>query len=360
MFTFAGLIIVLILVLIMPFVNKLIERNLEIFLFIMGIAASVVAGVLTKELLLEILSNKFIYMITIAVLVSGLIFKRFKSIINKAVRSIINYLPLSLFVFFMIVLLGMASSFVTAIIASLLLVEIVNALPVNWKMKVNIVILSCFSIGLGAALTPVGEPLATVVVSRLDENFSFLLVKLGEYIIPGIIVLGIIGAFIAGKKSAQETGLNEEKHDIFEDSAIEIANEISTEEETYKGIIERTIKVFVFVMALELLGSGFKPLIDRYVVDFNSNGLYWMNMLSAVLDNATLASAEISSRMDGRQITAILMGLLISGGMLIPGNIPNIISAGKLKIGSKEWARVGIPIGLVLMIAFYIIIFYIL
>ncbi len=29
--------------------------------------------------------------------------------------------------------------------------------------------------------------------------------------------------------------------------------------------------------------------------------------------------------------------------MLIPGNIPNIISAGKLGITSKEWARLGVP-----------------
>ena len=35
-----------------------------------------------------------------------------------------------------------------------------------------------------------------------------------------------------------------------------------------------------------------------------------------------------------RHIKAILLGLLVSGGMLIPGNIPNIIAAGKLNITS--------------------------
>jgi predicted cation transporter len=44
------------------------------------------------------------------------------------------------------------------------------------------------------------------------------------------------------------------------------------------------------------------------------------------------------------------MGLLISGGMLIPGNIPNIVAAGRLGISSREWARVGIVAGLPLMI----------
>ncbi|MGA2699192.1 MAG: DUF1646 family protein [Methanoregula sp.] len=43
--------------------------------------------------------------------------------------------------------------------------------------------------------------------------------------------------------------------------------------------------------------------------------------------------------------------------MLIPGNIPNIIAAGKMGITSKEWAKIGIPLGLVLMVAFFCILF---
>jgi len=61
-----------------------------------------------------------------------------------------------------------------------------------------------------------------------------------------------------------------------------------------------------------------------------------MNMVSAILDNVTLTASEISPAMSMVQIQAALMGLLISGGMLIPGNIPNIISARKLVISSKE------------------------
>ena len=80
-------------------------------------------------------------------------------------------------------------------------------------------------------------------------------------------------------------------------------------------------------------------------------------MISAVLDNATLAAAEISPQMDVLQIEAILMGLLVSGGMLIPGNIPNIIAASKLRISSTEWAKVGVPFGLVVMVIFYVILF---
>ena len=70
-----------------------------------------------------------------------------------------------------------------------------------------------------------------------------------------------------------------------------------------------------------------------------------------------MTAAEISNQMSVIQIKAILMGLLISGGMLIPGNIPNIISASKLQITSKEWAKIGVPIGLAVMIIFYLILF---
>jgi predicted cation transporter len=45
-----------------------------------------------------------------------------------------------------------------------------------------------------------------------------------------------------------------------------------------------------------------------------------------------------------------MMGLLISGGMLIPGNIPNIVAASRLGISSREWAGHGLRIGALLLI----------
>jgi predicted cation transporter len=61
--------------------------------------------------------------------------------------------------------------------------------------------------------------------------------------------------------------------------------------------------------------------------------------------------------MDTEHIRAVLMGLLISGGMLIPGNIPNIIAAGKLKIRSRTWARYGVPLGLILLVVYFGVLF---
>ncbi|MDK2383833.1 MAG: DUF1646 family protein, partial [Candidatus Korarchaeota archaeon] len=108
--------------------------------------------------------------------------------------------------------------------------------------------------------------------------------------------------------------------------------------------------------ALELLGHGFTPIIEWYLSKIPGYILYWVNMVSAVLDNATLTAAEIGPALSLEQIRSALASLIISGGMLIPGNIPNIVAAGRLGISSREWARRGVPIGLVLLAAYFIVV----
>ena len=78
----------------------------------------------------------------------------------------------------------------------------------------------------------------------------------------------------------------------------------------------------MFVMGLVFLGSGFKPVIDAYISKIPFFLLYWLNLSSAMLDNATLTAAEIGPQMQILQIKSAILGLIISGGMLIPGNIP--------------------------------------
>jgi predicted cation transporter len=99
-------------------------------------------------------------------------------------------------------------------------------------------------------------------------------------------------------------------------------------------------------------------LIDAYLAQISSETLFWLNMVSAVLDNATLAAAEIGPTLVVAQIKSALLGLLIAGGMLIPGNIPNIIAAHALRINSTEWARLGVPVGLLMMTATAVLLFY--
>jgi predicted cation transporter len=214
------------------------------------------------------------------------------------------------------------------------------------KDEVRLVILACFSIGFGAALTPIGEPLSTIVVAKLkgapyDAGFLFLFRILGKYLIPAVLAVGALGFILMPKKRVKTPGLR------------------ALKEEHIRDISIRAAKVYLFIMALIFLGKGFKPVIDAFVSKMPWQGLYWLNILSAILDNATLAAAEIGPSLGLLQIKSALLGLLIAGGMLVPGNIPNIISSGKLKIKSSEWARFGVPLGLSMMaLCFFLLILF--
>jgi len=333
-----GLFIVLLVVLILPFVNKKVEENLEIFLFIMGIAAVSITSQWSRAIIMEALIEPI--KISLAVLIAGLLFRELKVFIDKNVTRSVKLFGVRLFSFLIVLFLGILSSAITAIIASLVLVEIISHLKLDKKRETRLVILTCFSIGIGASLTPIGEPLSTIAISKLKgpeyhAGFWFLAEHLWIYIVSALIILGIIAAHIPGHQS-KEPGLK------------------GTSKENITAILFRTVKIYLFVIALVFLGTGFRPLIDNYVTALPPEALYWINIISAILDNATLAAAEIAPSMGIYQIKSALLGLLIAGGMLIPGNIPNIIAANKLKIKSKEWAKFGIPIGLALMAVFFI------
>ncbi|MBA4538679.1 DUF1646 family protein [Bacillus aquiflavi] len=331
-----GLLIILILVLFLPFSVKIVEHNLEVFLFVMGLLAAIVSGELTKSLFGKALEDPI--NISLAVLVAGLLFKWLQDPLEKRIIKMSEAIPYRVFLALVVIILGLISSVITAIIAALVLVIIVSVLPLDRKSEVRLVILACFSIGLGASLTPIGEPLSTLAVSKLNEDFFFLLRLIGPEVIPAVIIFGIL-TMVLVKPQKSTVGLSHNQT-----------------KESYKEIIIRALKIYLFVMGLTLLGAGFEPLINRYLLGLSPYILYWINMISAVLDNATLAAAEISPAMDHPTIKSILLGLLISGGMLIPGNIPNIIAAGKLQITSKEWARFGVPIGLITMLLYFLII----
>ena len=521
-----GLFGIFIVVLLGPFLWKKIEQNLEAFLFILGVLAASVAAVWNWTLVRDALSEPLLKGIVPAVLVAGLIFHFGKARVHGGIMKVLKRIPLRWFVFLMVVGLGLISSVITAIIAALLLVEITYVLPLDRKRRVEVVIISCFSIGLGAVLTPLGEPLSTIAIAALDAppinaTFFFFIEHLAVYVLPGLVVFGIIAALLVGfprprllerlllikphtaplpaipgsapagsgaapdrrpcivfvrvsagfeKKAARElaerarrrgtaissivvppsldghilveTGdLNEleglvsgsrnlkavekgapagvdvagllesriletdpgegavvemvsgpfkgqtgkvvrtkapdgmilvELHDTRLTVPVKETGEANgkaggpqapapeaceIEHEPLSEVFVRSGKVYLFVMALILLGGGMKLLIDKYFALVPSEGLYWANIMSAVLDNATLTAAEMSVTLTLTQIKSALMALLIAGGILIPGNIPNIIAAHKLRIGSREWASLGVPLGLATMLVYFIWLF---
>lgn len=340
-----ALCVILVLVLVLPFTFHAVERNLEVFLFIMGIAAAVVGGVLNAKLAMDALVHP--WAISAAVLGMGFIFKWTRAPIERGVRWLQIRLSPKVLVFLLILALGLSSSVITVIVASLVLVEIISILRLDRAAEVRIVVLACFALGLGAALTPIGEPLSTIAVFKLSgepyhAGFWFLLKVLGWWAVPGIAAFAALSLFFHPRDvGAGGETLTEDEAEVRRDESV-------------RDVFVRAIKVYLFVMALVFLGEGFKPLVDRYVLKLPALALYWINTVSAVLDNATLTAAEISPQMEIGQIRDVLLGLLLAGGMLIPGNIPNIIAASKLKIRSKEWAVFALPVGFAVMAIYFV------
>ncbi len=328
--------IILLMVLALPLASHRVEQNLEAFLFVMGVLSALAAGVFSAHLIRDALAHPI--PITLAVFASGLVFKLTRRYIGMGLVKLRLVIPMRVMLAVLFTALALLSSVITVIIASLVLVELISAMRFQKEDESRLVVIACMAIGLGAALTPIGEPLSTIATAKLNEDFWFLMRLLGPWVVPGIVLLGIWTGFqpLRYGETLTET----------------------EEEETYRGVVARAFRVYLFVMALTLLGEGFKPLIDRFVIALDARLLYWINMVSAILDNATLTAAEISPQMHLDQVRAVLMGLLISGGMLIPGNIPNIIAANKLRIRSRTWARLGIPLGLVMLVVYFILLFF--
>ena len=349
-------------VLVLPFKVKKVEENLEVFLFICGIAAlsissfatlngetfgwtpAIVVEALTAPVMITTVAGIPLGIVQM-VLIVGLIIYFAHEQIQRGIQILVNRVPLYVLVFSLICGLGLISSFISAILAAIILVEIVCALPLGRPEKIGVTVISCFSIGLGAVLTPLGEPLSTIAISKLSGDpyfagFWFLFDLLGIYVIPGVIAMGILGVVFLKRQGTRTEGLD-----------------CKLVRESIRDVVIRAGKVYLFIMALVFLGAGFTPLILEYIIQIPSEGLFWVNIVSAILDNATLTAAEIGPQLSLIQIKSALLGLLIAGGMLIPGNIPNIIAAGKMGITSKEWARYGVPLGFVLMVIYFAFLF---
>jgi predicted cation transporter len=320
-------------VLLGPILLKQVEQNLEIFFLGAGAFASATTGQWGRNLLHAAVTEPI--PLTIAVLAFGIVARLLRPAMDRAVGRLVKSVAPRCIYFSLIILLGLLSSIITAVIAALILVEAIAVLKLDRRSEAAAVVLACFAIGLGAALTPVGEPLGTIAIAALSVDFWYLVRLLGPFVVAGIAVVGVISLFFPAKYGHS---LNADAHS-----------------DSWFEIVIRAVKVYMFVAGLVGLSWGLRPLVDEYISRMPQWALFWMNSISAVVDNATLTAAEIGPSLTPVQQRSVLMGLLISGGMLIPGNIPNIVAAGRLGITSREWARVGLSAGLPLMVVCFVV-----
>jgi predicted cation transporter len=324
-------------VLLVPFFSKRVEEELEAFILVIGVAAVTTSGLWNLSLVGKAAHEPIA--ITVAVLIAGFIFLSARNHLKAMAATLVRVCGVRLFVCLLVLALGLLSSLVTAMVAAAVLAAFIAEIGLERASMVRVTVIGCFSIGLGAALTPVGEPLSTIVVSKLSgepyyADSLFLLRHLGPWVIPSVVVMAVLAGLAARRGKSAGTD------DFVRESAW--------------TVLGRGARTYIFVAGLVLLAEGLKPLVDRFVVGLPHAAIYWINISSAALDNATLAAAEISPGMDIYTIKSAILGLLAAGGILIPGNIPNIICAGKLGIKSKEWAIVGLPLGLALMLILFV------
>jgi predicted cation transporter len=329
--------LILIAVLLGPIFVKPIERNLEVFFLVLGALAAFAGGQFGWPLVRDALTQPI--GLALAVLVFGIIARLMRSAFDTAVQRLRAIAPPRWIYFSLIAGLGVLSCLITSVVAALLLVEAIAMLKLDRPSETAAVVLACFAIGLGSGLLPTGGPLAAIAVAALHADFAYLMRLLWPLVLAGILIAAGLSLFIAPIPAAPLYG--------------------ASPQEAWQAIFLRALRVYGFVAGLVGLSGGVRPLVGPYVSRLPPAALYWLNSISAVVDNATLTAAEVGPALTHGQQRAILMGLLISGGMLIPGNIPNIVAANRLGIGSREWARIGLLVGLPLMLLCFVVLYFI-
>lgn len=318
---------ILVLLLFGPLFVHVIERNLEAYFLLLGVVATLLAGDFSHELALTALREPI--PITLAVIISSLLFRYSRQSLDRGFARLRGRISRPVLAAATVFVISMLSSVITVIVAAIVLVEIIGLLRLDASSRISVAVAGCFGVGLGAALTPLGEPLSTLATHALHLPFFGLFFLLGPYVVPGIVASAILAGFFARGPY----------HSVIAERHVR---------ETVGEAFVQGGKVFAFIVGLVLISEAFAPLAALYMRVLSRELLFWANMVSAALDNATLVALEVHHMSDIRAREAIL-SLLISGGMLVPGNVPNIISAGLLKIRSVEWARVAIPIGIVML-----------
>src|SRR5271156_2897252 len=317
-------------VLLGPILVEPIERNVELFFLIAGIITAAVAGRFNSALVRSAWREPV--ELTLAVLGFGVVFRLFQARLNRIFTGAVRRFGQRWLCFGLTIVLGLLSGLITAVVAALVLAEALSMLRMNRSAEIAATVFGCFAIGIGAVTTPLGMPASTLVLAALHADFWYLARLLGPFVIVGIVLVAALTLFIRVGDGEAAPRMNEEQ-------------------DSWAAVVIRAGKVYIFIVGLVGLSAGLRPVVDAYVRHLPGEALFWLNTISAVVDNATLAAVEIGPALSVSQQRFAMLGLLISGGMLIPGNIPNTVAASRLGISSREWASYGVRTGLALLIA---------
>ncbi|MGN0016854.1 MAG: DUF1646 family protein [Candidatus Avelusimicrobium sp.] len=332
--------IIVVNLLVWPLASRWVESHLELFLLGVGAAAVTVSGGWSVDFLYETLN----YPVNVAfiVLIVSVIFNNYSRYIFRVLFAFFKKLEPRYSFAVLIFLLGMTSSLVSVTVSALILAEVLKVVNLERSATVRITVFACYAIGLGAVLTPLAEPLGLSINNALSgpphyADFFFLLKHFFWWIAPAVLLLSVAAGF-----SARNAGTTLQMH-------------IREDKETYASMLRRTLHIYMFVAALNLISTGLRPLAQSTITHLGGKVLFLANAVSVIIDNATLAAIEIVPSISMNDLVYMVIGLAAFGSMLVQGNLPNIVAAEKLGIKSREWASVAVPTGLVLMGGYFII-----
>ncbi len=331
--------IVVVNLLVWPLVSKWVENHLEIFLLLVGVAAVTIAGGWTYEFIYQTLNAPV--NVAFIVLVVSVIFNYYSRYIFRILFILFRYLEPRHSFAILVVLLGLTSSVFSVTVAALILAEVLQVVSLERDQMIKVTVYACYAIGLGAVLLPLAEPLGLIIYNELTAgphkaDFFFMLRHFFWWIVPGIALMG----FAAGHTVRHANTL--------------VQLHIREDKENYKSMLRRTWHIYLFVTALHLISTGLRPFAQHTIAHLSGKVLFWANSVSVIIDNATLAAIEVTPTVSVPDLMYMVIGLAAFGSMLLQGNLPNIVASEKLGIKSREWARVAVPAGLVLMTGYFI------
>ena len=316
-------------VLLGPILVKPIERNVEVFFLLIGVLTVCLTGQFNVAVVRAALSEPLPF--TAAVLVFGATFGLTRDYLDQLLRREIRLLDPRILCFSLAIVLGVLAAFITPVVSALVFAEAISLLRCDRRAEIAATVFACFAIGFGAGLTPLGMPGIAVVLRSLHADFWYLTHLIGPFVAVGVILAAVPILFLPfGPGQPLDPS--------------------HTRDSWRTVLLTRPGKVYVFIAGLVTLSDGLRPVVNAYLHRVPDGLLFWMNTISAVVNNSTVAAVEISPSLSIDQQRAALLGLLISGGALVTGNIPNIVAASRLGITSREWAKTGVGTGALLLI----------
>lgn len=320
-----------------PFLSRRVEERYPFFLLGVGALAASLSWAFSEALLAEAILRPL--QLCLALLAGALLFSLVHATVAAAAKACSRTLGPRAATTASVLAAGAMAPFLTGVVAALFLIELLRGLPMNQERRKEAAVLGVSAVGLTAGLSAVGSPAAAVVLAKLAKapysTGNWLLFDLaGPWIISGAFALAVAAGALAGDGSGAE--------DPPEDPL------------ALWTVLVMAGRLFAALCGLILLGAGVLPALEGSLRGVPPWALYWMNIVSAFLDNGVLAAVEFDPGMLQDQLRFAYCGLLAADPLLVIAGAPNLVAADRLGISPRQWASVGIPVGLALYVCCFL------